>query len=293
MKNTLAFKLPIRWHDQREQQNQEGDGTNPGTGDGQQTPVPLISDDLTFRDGWQETLTEEHRAEAAKFKTLPDLIKSYRHWQTIASGKLDGMVKVPGEGATPEEVAAFNRARGVPDKLEDYGITKPEGEMAKLWNEDQVNTFLKEAHTMGLNKEQAAKLVQYQLTQQHAVASAEEAEGRKFMEEREATIKAAFGNRTDTEMNDARRLMLTIDPTFKLEDMSFLPANLVIGLAGFAKKLNPDTMVSQTQFQNKLTPTNVGTDIITNPNNADYAAYHDATHPQHEAVVKKVLDLHK
>lgn len=287
MKNTL----PYRWQNQWEQQHQEGDPTPNPTPD--PTPAPLIGEDFSFRAGWQEVLPEEHRATAANFKSLPDVVKSLVETKRLASGKLEGMIKLPGENATPEEISAFNRARGVPEKPEDYGLAKPEGEIGKLWSDEAVSAFVKEAHAKGLSKAETQWLIEYQLNQQHQTLQKDLEEGRKFNEARDAELKSAFGPRVEQEMNDAKRVLLTIDPTFNLEDVQFLPAKLVIGLASFAKKMNPDTLVSQTQFNNRLSPSDMGTDIISNPSNPDYAAYHDATHPQHAAIVKRVLDSFK
>lgn len=289
MKNTLRY----RWHDQREQQHQEGEA-GAGAGEGQQqTPPPLIGEDFSFRQGWQEVLPEEYRATGANFKSLPDVMKSLVETKRLASGKLEGMVKLPGEGATPEELAAFHRALGVPEKPEDYGLTKPEGEAAKLWNEEEVNAFLKEAHSKGIPKAQAEWLVNYQITQRAAAMQKEMEEGRAFMQQRDAELRAAFGNNAEKEMNAAKRVLMTIDPSYNLDEMQFLPAKLVIGLASFARKMHPDTLVSETQFNNQLKPSDVGTAIISDPTNPDYKAYHDPVHPQHEAVVKKVLDSFK
>lgn len=292
MKNTLH----IRWHNQLEQQHQEGDAPPPAPpppAPPPPAPEPLIGEDFSFRTGWQEVLPEDLRATAANFKTLPDVVKSLIETKRLASGKLDGMVKIPGEGATPEEIAAFNKARGVPEKPEDYGLTKPQGDIANLWDDESVGAFAKEAHAKGLSKAETQWLVEYQLQQRHASMQKDLEEGRKFNEQRDAELKAVFGPRVEQEMNDAKRVLLTIDPTFNLEDAQFLPAKMLIGLASFAKKMNPDTLVTQTQFNNRLSPSDMGNDIISNPSNPEYAAYHDPTHAQHEAVVKKVLDSFK
>lgn len=42
--------------------------------------------------------------------------------------KLKGMVRIPGEGATAEDIAAFNTARGVPDSADKYELPIPEGD---------------------------------------------------------------------------------------------------------------------------------------------------------------------
>lgn len=283
----------VRWFNQMEQQQMEGDPppADPPLADPPPADPPLLGDDLSFRQGWQETLPEEFRAQAANFKTLPDLVKSLRHFQQVASGKLDGMVKIPGEDATPEEKAAFYKARGVPEDPTGYEIQKPEGELAEYYNEDQVQAFAKEAHEKGLSKDEVSWLVNYQLGKAKEAAEAEAAEGRAFLEERDKILRTAFGNQVDVEVNNAKRVLLTIDPSFDLEQVQFLPPKLLIGLAHFSRKMAPDQLVSQTQVENRLTPADQGRDIIHNPNNPDYEAYHNVGHPRHKAVTQKVLDI--
>lgn len=65
-------------------------------------------------------------AKARGYKTLDEVVKSARDNQkAVRDG---GRVKVPGEGATPEELASFNKAIGVPDDAKGYQFTAPKGE---------------------------------------------------------------------------------------------------------------------------------------------------------------------
>ena len=40
----------------------------------------------------------------------------------------EGMIKIPGEGATEEEIAAYRKAQGVPDSADGYELTVPEND---------------------------------------------------------------------------------------------------------------------------------------------------------------------
>lgn len=39
----------------------------------------------------------------------------------------EGMIKIPGEGATPEEIVAYRKAQGVPETPDGYTLTVPDG----------------------------------------------------------------------------------------------------------------------------------------------------------------------
>jgi hypothetical protein len=285
--------LPIKWHDQWEQQNKEGDGTGDGAGAGDgagNTPPPLLGEDLSFTPGWQEKLPEEYRPTAANFKDLPSLMKSLVETKRMASGKLEGYIKVPGESATPEELAAYRKAQGVPDSPDAYELKKPEGELGNYYNEEEVKAFAAKAAELGLTKQQAAALAEWRLNISKDYDDKEREEGRAFLAERDKVFTEAWGGKKEAELVDAQRMLLTLDHSLKPELVNFLEPKLVVALAAFAKKLNPDTMVAKEQFENKLSPTSMSNDIVTNKSNPDYEAFHNPRHPNHAAVKQKVLD---
>lgn len=289
--------LPIKWHNQMEQQNQEGEATTTEavtttqeTTTTTEAAKPLLDDKLSFTAGWQESLPEDLRPTAANYKDLPSLVKSLVHTKQLASGKMDGYIKVPGEGATTEEVTAYRKAQGVPDTPDAYELKKPEGELGNFYNEDEVKAFAAKAAELGLTKAQAAGLMDMRLNISKEYDDREREEGRTFLAERDKVFTEAWGTKKDAELVDAQRMLLTLDHSLDPKMVQFMEPKLVVALAAFAKKLNPDTMVSKEKFENKLTPSSTSQDIISNPNNPDHKAFHDARHPNHAAVKQKVLD---
>ncbi len=218
------------------------------------------------------------------------MVKSLIHTKQLASGKMEGYIKVPGENATPEEVAAYRKAQGVPDAPDGYELKKPEGELGNFYNEEEVKAFAAKAAELGLTKAQAAALAEWRLGLSKEFDDKEREEGRAFLAERDKVFTEAWGAKKDAELVDAQRMLLTLDHSLKPELVNFLEPKLVVALAAFAKKLNPDTMVAKEQFENKLTPSSLSNDIVTNKSNPDYEAFHDPRHPSHAAVKQKVLD---
>jgi hypothetical protein len=281
--------LPIKWHNQWEQQNQEGDPP-PADPPPSDPPPSLLGEDLAFTPGWQDKLPEEMRPTAANYKDLPSLVKSLIHTKQLASGKMEGYVKVPGEGATPEELAAFRKVQGVPDSPDAYELKKPDGELGNFYNEEEVKAFAAKAAELGLTKTQAAALAEWRLGISKDYDDKEREEGRTFIAERDKLFNEAWGNKKEAELVDAQRMLLTLDHSIDPKLVNFLEPKLVVALAAFAKKLNPDTMVAKEQFENKLSPTSMSNDIVTNKSNPDYEAFHNPRHPNHAAVKQKVLD---
>lgn len=79
-------------------------------------------------------------------KDLDGLAKIARDNQKAARGKLT----VPGENATPEEVAAYRAAIGVPDKPEGYEFALPEGVTEDMLDQDLIGPLREQALAAGV-----------------------------------------------------------------------------------------------------------------------------------------------
>ncbi len=124
----------------------EGQGSSAG---GQASATPSwVKDDGTFSEGWLDRLPEDLRGHAA-LKSLPsitDLAKSYVHTKGMVGKKLEA----PGEGATPEQLAAWRKTVGAPETPEGYlgdaKTLRPEGIPENLWDAEGEKAFLALAH---------------------------------------------------------------------------------------------------------------------------------------------------
>lgn len=111
------------------QEGGAGGGAAGGAGDGGQggdgTAAPDWFGSVSDKVGEGETASNRDWLGTKGFKDLDSLVKSYREAE---KGLRDGgRIKVPGEGAEAEEVTAFHRAIGVPEKADGYEIKGPEG----------------------------------------------------------------------------------------------------------------------------------------------------------------------
>jgi hypothetical protein len=94
---------------------------------------------------------------AKGFKTVDDLAKSYREAEhALRNGS---KLTVPGENAKPEEIAAFNKAIGVPEKPEGYEVKLPDGVTAELLDMDLINSLKAKAHASGTPAKAFGELV--------------------------------------------------------------------------------------------------------------------------------------
>ncbi|MBE3119785.1 MAG: hypothetical protein IMZ61_15485 [Planctomycetes bacterium] len=89
-----------------------------------------------------------------KFKDVSGLAKSYIELEKDASRLRNAKgVIVPGEKATPDEIAAFHKALGRPDTPDGYGLEKPELPEGMTYDEDRTKAFAEVFHKHGANKE--------------------------------------------------------------------------------------------------------------------------------------------
>lgn len=89
---------------------------------------------------------------ATGVKDLNGLAKVARDNQRAL--RADGRIKVPGEGATEADIAAFNKAIGVPEKAEDYALPVINGEDGQPvpMDQERLSEIAGIAHKHGIPK---------------------------------------------------------------------------------------------------------------------------------------------
>ncbi|MDE2099359.1 MAG: hypothetical protein KGL39_19050 [Patescibacteria group bacterium] len=155
----------------------------------------------------------------AEYKELPwiqDIAKTqdphgeFFKWAANAQsliGKQSQGIKVPGEGASPEEVKAFNAAFGVPEdakayKFDSIDVSKEPENVKAFLTEAAKDTAFQEAmrtaaHAAGMNNKQFAAMAnsfeQWQLAQVKANFAAQEQSAAQQME----AFKGLYGEQAD------------------------------------------------------------------------------------------------
>lgn len=170
-------------------------GGEPAPG-GDGGPAPDWYGNLSAETAEGETASNRDYVQAKGFKDIDGLVKAYRHAEKGLHES--GRIKVPGEGATAQEVAEYRAAIGVPDKPEGY--TVPEFKDA-AGNPIPINTALTQrifakAHELGgpkgLVEQLVASEVQAQIEEYDAAVKELQAEANthiaKWGPEKEAGI---------------------------------------------------------------------------------------------------------
>lgn len=134
------------------------------------TPAP------TFPEQWRQLITKDEKelARLQRFTSPDKLWESYRNLETkVSSGKFKPELS---EKPTPEELSAYRKATGVPEKAEDYYKTLPEGLIIGEEDKPALNLFAERLHEKNTPPEIFNTVMQtafelIELNQQEAVAA--------------------------------------------------------------------------------------------------------------------------
>ena len=103
---------------------------------------------------WRSDLPEDLRKTAERFASKADALRAIESFR-----KRESQVRVPGKDATPEEISAYRKAVGIPDKAELYEFPElPKG--VELTDDIKVSreTWSKRFHELGVSKDAAKAL---------------------------------------------------------------------------------------------------------------------------------------
>lgn len=130
---------------------------------------------------WRNVLPEDLRADKSleSFKDIAALAKSY----TETKRMVGDAIRVPKEGATPDEWKAFHGKLGVPESPDKYPVTWPEVP-GKTWDPVLQGHALTRLHSAGYTPKQAQAAID--LFAELAIKGADQVTARDATERREA-----------------------------------------------------------------------------------------------------------
>lgn len=220
-----------------------------------------------------------------KDKAPAPLVKFITDNMTAARAKTEGMLKVPGEGATAEEIAAFHKAIGVPDKEDEYGYKLPEGLDEKVVDKARIDGYRKLFREAGVPKAAAEKILTKYFedelggikarTEEHTKALAAEKEMlAKRFPEIDKTVGLAKGLLNRKGVPEALKKAIeggAFDPT---NDAAFWGADALEAFAWAAQASGEDPGGGGKGTAGAANALAAAKDIMTNKNNPKFAKYH-------------------
>lgn len=195
----------------------------PATPEAAPKDVPKTDDaklaaDLLNRD-WTADLPDDLKETGKRFTSKADAVRAINDFR-----KRESQVRVPGKNATPEEIATYHKAIGIPEKPEDYEFSDlPEG--LELTEEIKASRaeWAKHFQTLGIPKAAAKEISRLaneeSLRELKAVKDADEA----FVKQQEAALRSEWkGEEYDRNKTLANRAFteLASRTGLKLEDLT-------------------------------------------------------------------------
>ena len=180
-----------------------------------------LAADLLNQD-WTADLPDDLKETGKRFTSKADAVRAINDFR-----KRESQVRVPGKNATPEELAAYHKAIGIPEKPEEYEFSDlPEG----LELTDQLKAsraeWAKRFQTLGIPKETAKELSKLANEEALAELKAEKEADEAFVKQQEAALRSEWkgeeyernktlANRAFSEI--ANRTGLKLDDLTKIE----------------------------------------------------------------------------
>jgi len=239
----------------------------------------IITPEGKFIQGWQDRLPaefEEDRGMLAQFGDLKSLARVMKDNMAAARQKTDGMVKVPGAEATPEEWTAFHKSIGVPERAADYGLKPPDKFPEGVGDDPKLReAFAQEAVKLGLTPKQALGLQEFQLRMVGEQARASRDAVAVALAQEKAELRATFGDAVERSVDLAQRVARTkgVDPAyFDPQSEKFWGVEALSLIARLGVDVGEGHLVPGAAVKN-LSQAAWAKDVSTNPSNPMYAKF--------------------
>ncbi|CAB4155451.1 hypothetical protein UFOVP672_13 [uncultured Caudovirales phage] len=184
-------------------------------------PDYLVGSDGKFVKDWQSKLPDDLKGNPSltMIGDLPTLAKNYLATKALVGTKLE----MPGEGATPEQLAAWRKTVGAPDTPDAYGELRPEVIPAEMWDAASEGELKAIAHKHHLSPAAVKEIVALHAKGIEAGVQAHEAGMQKSLADGEAALKAKWGPQLAENLMQAQTFakLLGLDP---LDPMFINPA---------------------------------------------------------------------
>lgn len=163
----------------------------------------FVAQDGSFTEGWIDRLGDEFsdsREQLEKFKTLPDVLKSYSYLEKKIGAK--GVI-LPTEKSTPEEVSAYRRAMGIPDTVEGYELKPEKLPEGMTWNDEVGRQFAEIAHEHGVPAKAMRALAERFATWQEGTLKAAMDDHQAQVQRGTEQLQREWGGRFEANINKA------------------------------------------------------------------------------------------
>lgn len=246
---------------------------------------------------WVSALPEEARNDPSiiKYKSMDEFYKGVKNLESVVGRK--GII-IPTDKSSPEEVAVYRKALGIPDKAEEYAFTKP----GKLHSSIKITPEFENAlkvrmHARGISQQSADGLFQDLVNDMSKGMEAREQAEQKVFNEKVTALKNEWQNDYDKNIALARQTAIKLGGEKAIDELGdaasnpaalriLVKAGSVISEDSF-KNLNASSPEDKGDATSKIDSLNK--ELLTNSKHPIW----DTNHPDHDKAVRERDELYK
>jgi hypothetical protein len=213
----------------------------------------------------------------AKFWTdkgpnVEELAKSYEVAQRALGRKAQAVVP-PTEKSTPEEVAEYRKAIGVPDSPEGYNLKPEQLPEGVTWDDNVAKKAAELAHKHHIPAAAMQEFMKFDMERAALMNQAASHMIEAQLEAGRVELQKVWGDKMPEKIELARRAAVTagVDPS----SQGFVDPQVVKAIVSLAEKISDDKLVAGDQTGISSTRARAN-DIMTNQSNPLYARYQSA-----------------
>lgn len=248
-------------------------------------PGAFVNPDGTLADGWTSHLPDDavpYKDTLSKYKTVPDMAKALANANHLIGRKLG----VPTEKSSPEEVAAYRQALGIPEDIEQYDFTPEQAPEGFEWDKAAMRPFAEVASKHNVPpaamKALAAKFAEYEGSRVNVIQGLFD----KQRTEAIGALQKEYGGDFDKNISLAKQAakVLGVNPT----SYGFSDPEVVRGFVRMAQSMSEDKIGRGAGGGEMMNGKARAMDIMRNPENAWHKRYSEGD-PEAVALVTGLL----
>lgn len=200
---------------------------------------------------WREKMAERvaagdqkiYKKELARLQRISDPYGVYGNYRELeARFTSGGLIKVPGKDAKPEDIAAFHKAIGVPEKPEDYfkDLKLDNGAVIGEADKPLVDAFATALHKAGAPPAAMNAALNWYYQQQEELAAKLDETDDAFRRESEQVLKEEFGPAFKRQVNAIGSIFATAPGGADVKNPGSLYARLMGGRTADGKIIGND-----------------------------------------------------
>ena len=215
---------------------------------------------------------------------VESLAKGFNGLEQLLGKKAHAIVP-PSEKSTPEEVAAYRKAIGVPESPEGYNLKPEQIPEGVTWDDATAKKAAELAHKHNVPAAAMQEFLKFDMERAAMMNQAAATMIDAQLESGRAELQKVYGDKMPEKLELARRAALTVgvDPA----SQGFVDPQVVKAIVSLAEKLSDDKLVAGDQTG--VTSTRArARDIMTNQSNPLYAKYQEGD-PETVDQVRRML----